>query len=190
MKNGVIYIGGLMITLMAGFGAYNYAPKKDGVLWHTQGNVIKHKDVDTYEKTLAYAKKIGMVGIERFGPVYGCSYTEMFIGPWIIKAQDDLAITAHARGYNTNGIGLMLGRTDCEEFNKAAMANARRRFIQLNDEHHFKFSLFHSDVTKGKTDPHEFKPWLIKLGMIFDSREEGKRVNVPLREPDLSWKKF
>jgi len=191
MKSYVASIGGIAITVLVGYGAWSFATKKEGVILHTQGETISCERVDTYEEALSYAHIIGKTGIERFGPSYGCSYAEIYIGPWVFKAQEDLAITAHAPNYNTKAIGLMWCRTDDEEWNKITMYTGRSRFIQLNDEHKFKFSLFHSDVaTNGKTDPHEFKPWMIKLGMRFDGRDEGVRKNVPSRQSDLSWRKI
>lgn len=140
---------------------------------------------------MAYAKIIANTGLQRFGRRYGCSYHYVIIGKWIFKMQEDLAISAHTADYNTRAIGLMLCRTDDEEFNKLTMYTARLKFIELHEEHEFVLAVFHSDVSKiGKPDPQEFKPWIIMLGMRFDGRDEAKRLNIPLRKPDLRWKQI
>ena len=174
----------LAVTVVMGFSAIFFTSYKNGLVYHTQGKEISCEHVDTYTEAKQYAHAIGGVGISRFGEDRGCSYHYIYAGDWIFKMQADSAISYHASGFNTESIGACLVRTDNENFNKRTLVTARLHLKELDAKHDFDYAVFHEDIAKnGKTDPHEFKPWLIAWGMRWDERSYPWKVETAALEP-------
>ena len=187
-KGGII--GGVAVTVVLGFGVARYGPKKQGVIYHDQGKAIKCEQVDTFREAESYAMVIGQVGEDRgFG---GSSYHFILIGDWIFRMNEENAISYHASGINTKALGVMMARTDDEEFNKKTAYTVRRLIGDLNAKHNYDFALFHSDVAKnGKEDPHEYRPWLIQMGLRWDARPYPMNVGNASTGPNYyKWVKI
>jgi len=167
-------LGGIAIILMIGVGVNRYGPDKVGAIYHTQGEAIKCERVDTFEEAEAYAFLIAQVGAERgFG---GGSYHYVVIYDWVFKMNEDNAVSYHSSGMNTATMGVMFCRTDNEDFNKTTMYTGRRLMIELDKQYSFTYALNHADVNKQKTDPHEYIPWIDKMGLRWDKRDEDVRL--------------
>lgn len=182
-------LGGIAIVMMIGVGVDRFGPEKIGLIYHTQGEAIKCDRVYTFQEAEQYAFDIAKVGVERgFG---GGSYHYMVIYEWVFRMNEDGAISYHASGMNTATMGVMLCRTDNEEFNKTTMYTTRRLMIELDKSHQFQFALNHSDVNRQKTDPHEFIPWISKMGLRWDARAEDVRLrSAPIESNYLKWVKI
>jgi hypothetical protein len=181
MRTRAGVLGGLAIVIMVGVGVSRYGPDKVGLIYHTQGEAIPCEMVDTFEEARQYAFNIAKVGVERgFG---GGSYHYIVVYQWVFRMNEDNAVSYHASGMNIATMGMMLVRTDNEDFNKETMYLARQTVIELDAKYHFEFAVNHNDVNPQKPDPHEFIPWITQMGVRWDYRAYTDKIEGTLPEP-------
>lgn len=188
------------VTFVGGYSGIYLSEMKSGIIIHDQGYELQDpdgdgiynlwlsdidrpqyssKDFDIWNNPKDCAEWTAQVGIDRFGEKWGCSYALQCWGDSYFQFQKLRAITAHASGWNSFSIGVMLARTDNPEYNEKTL----RTFTEVvypmivdsvaswGDNSKIEFCLFHMDVaTNGKTDPRPFKLDLEDMGYRYDDR--------------------
>lgn len=161
---------------------YELHEQPDGtfLMWVEDANPPQYSShvYDLRNDPVACGKKIAEVGVNRFKK-YGCSYPFMPIGDHNLQFQTMMAITAHAKGWNSFSIGVGFPRTDSEEFNRKSYNTFKNVSLPMikdslayyDNGSAVEFIVMHQDVaTNGKTDPRPYKYWFEEDGLRFDNR--------------------
>lgn len=212
---------GTTFVVIEGYEGSRESELKIGITLHSQGDILaededgifQHKreiggelygpKFDIINNPSRWGRFLGQVGVDRFGLAYGCSYTVIVTPDSSLWMKRVGGIGAHASGYNSPLVGVMMTRTDNDSLNKLTLWQTRLVISALKDSLDVLFDqdidliVFHSDIaTNGKQDPQEFRPMIDKLGLRWDNRNrEGRIRGVPtlskaMRKWDRTTKKL
>ena len=194
------------VVVVGGSTGYLISQYKSGAVVHHQGDTLVEqvdgnfryqnyktgrvygKSYDIRNNPREFRDHIAEVGEVRFGEKYGCSYHFICMPDSAYQNKYFKHIGAHASGFNSVSVGVMLLRTDNEELNRKVFDQFQNQALPLiRDSMSYyydglQFIVSHWDVaTNGKTDPGpEYIKMMDEAGLRYDNR--GYPVAIELKK--------